>query len=78
MKGQAYLFGEKDFIINTIEAERTAIEKDIKGTIKSVEKKKEKLEELEERKANLTKAFNTLNVASVPEKLKSKETKKKK
>lgn len=72
-KTQQNLFGEQDFIVNTLETERTLLRDEIKATMKSIESKEKSLEEMKARLGNITSSIDSIRKAAKTEKKKVKK-----
>ena len=64
-KDQPNLFGESDFLINTIHKERILLSEEITRTVKAIERKKDDLQDLVERKDSLKKAANIAKKSAI-------------
>jgi peptidoglycan hydrolase CwlO-like protein len=69
-KGQQNLFGDQDLVINTLETERSGLQKEIEATQKAIESKQDKLDELEGRVHNITLSLESIRKAVKTEKKK--------
>ena len=63
-KGQQHLFGDQDFVINTLETEKTVLQEEIKATMKSIETKEKILEELKSRVENISSSIVSIRKAA--------------
>ena len=70
VKEQQHLFGDQDFVINTLETEKSVLQEEIKATLKSIETKEEKLEELKLRIENISSSIESIRKAAKTEKKK--------
>ena len=59
-KGQQHLFGDQDFVINTLETEKAVLQEEIKATMKSIETKEKILEELKSRVENISSSIASI------------------
>jgi len=66
-KAQQNLFGERDFIVNTLETERKVLQDEAEATMSSIQKKGEKLEELKERIENISSSIESIRKAAKAE-----------
>ena len=69
-KGQQHLFGDQDFVINTLETERSGLQKEIEATHKAIESKQEKLDDLEGRVHNIILSLESIRKATKMDKKK--------
>ena len=64
---QPNLFGERDFIVNTLETERKMLQDEVEATMSSIQKKEEKLDDLKERIENISSSIESIRKAAKTE-----------